>query len=116
MKNLLFIAMMVLASLLFIATGASAQYCSTFLPSCHWQEAAGMRAHQEARDTTSGEQQGTGEFMLAAPATQEGSEEMTAAGAGRITGQMGANENSAQFTKGREVCGYCSVFERGGFP
>ncbi len=119
MKNLLLTMMMVLASLLFIATGASAQYCSTFLPSCHWQEAQGMRAHQEAKElraTTSGDQQGAGEFMLAVPATKEGSEEMTAAGTGRITGQMDVNENSAQFTKGREICGYCSVFERGGFP
>ena len=113
MKNLLFIAMMILASLLFIASGASAQYCSTFLPSCHWQEAAGVK---ELKATTSGEQQKAEELIPAVGATEEGVEEMTAAGAGRITGQMDVNENSAQFTKGREVCGYCSVFERGGFP
>ncbi len=78
-----------------------------------------MRAHQEAKElraTIPGEQQGAGEFMLAVPATKEGSAEMTAVGAGRITGQMDVNEHSTQFTKGREVCGYCSVFERGGFP
>ena len=109
MKNLLFISMMILASLLFIVGGASAQYCSSFLPSCHWQDAKELGA------TTSGEQQAAGEFIPAAAATQEGSEEMTAAGAGRITGQTDVNENSA-LTKGRDLCGYCSVFERGGFP
>jgi len=104
MKNLLFITMMIVGSLLFVATGASAQYCSSFLPSCHWQEAAEMRAHQEA-----------GELEPAVAATQEGSAEMTAAGTEQITGQMDVKENSP-LTKGREVCGYCSVFERGGFP
>jgi hypothetical protein len=109
MKSLLFTAMMILGSLLFIVSGANAQYCSTFLPSCHWQDA------KEPGATTSGEQQATGEFIPAAAATQEGSEEMTAAGAGRVTGQMDVNENSA-LTKGRDLCGYCAVFERGGFP
>ena len=105
MKNLLFIAMMVLASLLFIVSGANAQYCSSFLPSCHWQETLGMRADQDAQElstATSGEQQEAGEFMLAVPARQEGIGEMMATGSGRTTGQA--------------ICGYCSVFERGGFP
>jgi hypothetical protein len=113
MKNLLFIATMMVASLLFIASGASAQYCSTFLPSCHWQEAAGVK---ELKATTSGEQQEAEELIPAVGVTEEGVEEMTAAGAGQTTGRMDINENSARFTKGREVCGYCSVFERGGFP
>ena len=112
MKSLLFTAMMILGSLLFIVSGANAQYCSTFLPSCHWQEAAGVK---ELEATTSGEQQEAEELIPAAAATQEGSEEMTAAGAGRVTGQMDVNENSA-LTKGRDRCGYCAVFERGGFP
>jgi hypothetical protein len=115
MKNKLFIAMMMMASLLFVATGASAQFC----PECSYQGAVGITAHQGKQELTpaaSGEQEGTQEFMPAVPATREGSAEMTAAGAAGITGQMDTHENAAQFTKGREVCGYCSAFERGGFP
>jgi hypothetical protein len=115
MKNKLFIAMMMMASLLFIATGASAQYC----PTCGYQGAAGITAHQSNEELTpaaSGEQTRTQEFMPAVPATQEGSEQMVAAGAAGVTGEKDAHENSARFTNGRELCGYCSVFERGGFP
>ncbi len=85
MKNLLFVAMMILGSLLFIATGASAQYCSTFLPSCHWQEAAGMRAQQGTEElgaAISGEQQGIREFGAAAvSAPQDRADQMTPAAA-----------------------------------
>ncbi len=115
MKNLLFIAMMALASLLFVATGANAQYCSSFLPSCHWQQTLGMRA-QEQSAATSGEQQGAGEFMLTAPATQESDGEMIPADARPITWEMNFKKHTTQFTNGRELCGYCSAFERGGFP
>jgi hypothetical protein len=84
MKNLLFVAMMILGSLLFIATGASAQYCSTFLPSCHWQESAGMKAQQaneELGAATSGEQQRAGEFGAAVAAPQDRADQMTPAAA-----------------------------------
>jgi hypothetical protein len=83
-KNLLFVVMMILASLLFIVTGASAQYCSTFLPSCHWQEAAGMRAQQgneELGAAISGEQQRAGEFGAAVSAPQDRADQMTPAAA-----------------------------------
>jgi hypothetical protein len=115
MKNQLFIAMMVMASLLFIATGASAQYCLT----CGFQGAAGIWSQQENQEmapATSGEQEGTLEFAPAVPAHREGIEEMSPTGVGGITGLNEAHENSAQFAKDRGVCGYCSVFERGGFP
>jgi hypothetical protein len=79
MKNLLLIAMMALASLLFIANGASAQYCSSFLPSCHYQLKAGERGNEEMTPATSGTENGNGEFMPAAP-RQEQAEEFTAAG------------------------------------
>jgi hypothetical protein len=111
--------MMILASLLFIANGASAQYCSTFLPSCHWQEAAGIRLQQENQElapTASGEQEGTQEFVPAVPATRESSDEISAAGAAGMTGLKDVHENAAQFGTGRELCGYCSIFERAGFP
>jgi hypothetical protein len=84
MKNLLLIAMMALASLLFIANGASAQYCSTFLPSCHWQEAAGMRAQQGTEQlgaATSSEQQENREFYATIPAAQDRADQMEPAGA-----------------------------------
>ncbi len=83
MKKQLLIALMAVASLLFIANGANAQYCSTFLPSCHWQEGAGIRAQQGTEElgaTISGEQQRAVEFAPAVPAPQEGSEEMSSAG------------------------------------
>jgi hypothetical protein len=115
MKNQLFIAMMVMASLLFIATGASAQYCLT----CGDQGAAGVWAqqhNQELAATASGAQEGTQEFVPAAPATQEGGEEMVAAGAAGMGWLQYAHDNAAQFTTSRERCGYCSLFERAGFP
>lgn len=115
MKNKLFLAMMMMASLLFIATGASAQYCLT----CGYQGAAGVWAQQQNQEmapTTSGKQEGAQEFVPAVPATQEGREEMVAAGAAGMAGLNEAHENSAQFAKDRGVCGFCSVFERGGFP
>ena len=113
MKSQLLIALMAMASLLFIATGASAQYCSTFLPSCQWQESAGIKLQQENQMglTASGEQ-----FVPAVPATQEGNEQMSAAGAAGMTGIKDARENAAQFATGRELCGYCSRFDRAGFP
>ena len=80
MKNILFVAMMILGSMLFIATGASAQYCSSFFPSCHWQEAAGMKAEQGTEQQGAaiiGEQQGAGEFGAAAlAAAQERADQM----------------------------------------
>lgn len=115
MKNQLFIAMMLMASLLFIATGASAQYCLT----CGYQGAAGIRAQQENQElapTGSGEREGAGEFLPAVPATQEGNDQMSAAGVEGMTGLKDAHENAAQFGTGRDLCGYCSTFERAGFP
>jgi hypothetical protein len=115
MKNKLFLAIMVMASLLFIATGASAQYCLE----CGYQGAAGIRSQQENQEmapATSGDQEGIQEFVPAVPTVQGGIEEMSPAGVGGITGQKESHENSAQFAKDREVCGYCSMFERGGFP
>jgi hypothetical protein len=70
MKKLLWVAMMALASLFFIANGASAQYCSSFLPSCHYQLKAGItgeQANEEMSPATSGAQNGNVEF---APAVQ----------------------------------------------
>ena len=115
MKNQLFIAMTVMASLLFIASGASAQYCLT----CGPQGAAGIWAqehNQEMAPTSSGGQEGRWEFVPAVPANQEGEKGMVAAGVAGMTGLKDAHENAAQFGKGRELCGYCSVFERAGFP
>ncbi len=115
MKNQLFIAMMMMASLLFIATGASAQYCLT----CGPEGAAGVwwqEHHQEMAATASGERQGTQEFVPAIPATREGAEELVTAGATEMTGLKIAHEMAAQFGTGRERCGYCSIFERAGFP
>lgn len=92
MKDLLFVVMMILASLLFIVTGASAQYCSTFLPSCHWQEAAGMRAEQGTKElgaAISGEQQRAGEFGAAVSAPQDRADQMTPAEA---SGEQAAEE------------------------
>jgi hypothetical protein len=106
MKNQLFIAMMLMVSLLFIATGASAQYCA----GCTYERSPYLTA------AGSGEQQGTQEFVPAVPATEEGREEMVAVGAAGMTGLRDAHENAAQFATGRELCGYCSVFERAGFP
>ena len=82
MKNLLFMAMMILGSMLFVATGASAQYCSTFLPSCHWQESAGLKAQQATEErgaVTSGEQQKSGEFYATVPATEDRADQMAPA-------------------------------------
>jgi hypothetical protein len=117
MKNSLYMAIMILASLLFVASGASAQYCSTFLPSCHWQQSAGWKAFQakELKATPAGEQQAYGEFVPTVGAIQQ-EEQMTAAGAGRVTGEKDVRENAVQFTNGRGLCGYCNVFERAGFP
>jgi len=83
MKNQLLIALMALASLLFIATGASAQYCSSFLPSCHWQEAAGMKAEQGNEEMTSatlGNTVDNGETLTAAPSKEQAPIEFTPAG------------------------------------
>jgi hypothetical protein len=115
MKNQLFIAMMVMASLLFIAAGAGAQYCLT----CGPQGAAGVwwqQHHKELAPTTSYKQERAQEFMPAVPGTREGREEMAAAGAAGMRGLNDARENAGQFTTGRALCGYCSLFERAGFP
>ena len=79
MKNLLLIAMMALASLLFIANGASAQYCSA----CSFQGAAGItgeRGNEEMKAATSGTENGNVEFMPAAPSKEQAPEEFTPAG------------------------------------
>ncbi len=107
MKNQLFIAMMLMASLLFIATGVSARGPSLI---------SLQPEKQELTPAASGEREGAGEFILAVPATQEGIGEMMPAGAAGMTGLKDAHKNAAQFTKGHELCGYCSVFERAGFP
>ncbi len=83
MKKQLLIALMALASLLFIANGANAQYCSTFLPSCHWQEGAGIRAQQgneELGATTSGTENQNAEMMSAAPSKEQAPVEFAPAG------------------------------------
>ena len=105
MKNQLLIAMMVMASLLFIATGANAQGCSGSYQWNPYFRPAG--SDQEA--CVSG-------LTTAAPATQEDKGEMVPAGAARVTGEQDVREDAQHFSTGRELCGYCSVFERGGFP
>jgi len=105
MKNQLFIAMMVMASLLFIATGANAQGCSGSYQSNPYFRSAG--SDQEACI------QG---LTPAGAATQEDKGEMLPAGAARVTGEQEIRENTKHFSTGRELCGYCSIYERGGFP
>ncbi len=106
MKKQLYMAIMVMASLLFIAAGASAQYCA----GCTYERSPYLQS------AGSGEQGATEEFVPAIPATEEGKEELVAAGTAGMTGLKYAHENAAQFGTGRELCGYCSVFERAGFP
>ncbi len=103
MKNLLFVSMMMLASLLFIINVANAQEML-------------VGPNETLSAATSGEQQGAGEFTLTVPATQESIGEMIPADANPVTWEMNFKEHAAQFANGREVCGYCSLFERGGFP
>ena len=78
MKNQLLIALMALASLLFIATGASAQFCTT----CSYQGAAGImeRGDEEMNATTSGNAVGNVEIVPAAPSKEQATEEFTPAG------------------------------------
>jgi hypothetical protein len=107
MKNQLFMAMMVMASLLFIATGASAQYCLT----CGPQGAAGVwwqQHHQEMAPAASGERQETQEFVPASPA----SEEMSLAREKTITGLDAAPRRTHE----DYGVNYSSQFERGGLP
>ena len=103
MKKVLFVSMMMFASLLFIINVANAQEML-------------VRPNEMLSAGTSGEQQGAGEFMLTVPATQEGIGEMIPADAGPVTWEMNFKEHTAQFTNGRGLCGYCSLFERAGFP
>jgi hypothetical protein len=114
MKNQLFVAMMLMASLLFITTGASAQYCSE----CTYKGAAAMTAQQSNQELTRpafGEHFRGQEFMPAA-ATQEGNAEMTAAGAKEITGEQDVRWNSDHYSEGHKLCGYCDLFNRPGLP
>jgi len=69
MKNQLLIALMALASLFFIATGASAQFCTT----CSYQGAAGImeRGDEEMNATTSGNAVGNVEIVPAAPSKEQ---------------------------------------------
>ena len=79
MKNLLFVAMMILGSLLFIANGASAQYCQE----CSYQGAAGItgeRGNEEMNSATSGNTVGNVEIVPAAPSKEQATEEFTPAG------------------------------------
>ncbi len=104
MKNQLLIAMMVMASLLFIATGANAQGCSGLY---QWDPYFRPAGSDEACITG---------LTSAGSATQEAKGEMVAAGAATVIGEQDVRENAQHFSTGRERCGYCSVFERGGFP
>jgi hypothetical protein len=79
MKNQLLIALMALASLLFIANGASAQYCSA----CSYQGAAGFtadRGSEEMSPATSSNTVGNVEIVPAVPSKEEAIEEFTPAG------------------------------------
>jgi hypothetical protein len=79
MKKQLLIALMALASLLFIANGASAQYCA----GCSYQGAAaitGEWGNEEMTPATSGNTVGNVEIVPAAPSKEQASEEFTPAG------------------------------------
>ena len=78
MKNQLLIALMALASLLFFATGASAQFCTA----CSYQGAAGIteRGDQEMNAATLGNTVGNVEIVTAAPNKEQATEEFTPAG------------------------------------
>ena len=105
MKNQLFIAMMVMASLLFIATGVHAQGCSG---SYDW--------NPYFRPAGSSEEACIQGLAPAGSATQEDKGEMVPAGAATVTGEQDVRESTQHLSTGRQHCGYCSVFERGGFP
>ena len=105
MKNQLLIAMMVMASLLFIATGAHAQGC---LGSYQW--------NPYFRSAGSAEEACVQGLAPAGSAIQQDKGEMVPAGAARVTGEQDVRENAQHFSTGRELCGYCSIYERGGFP
>jgi len=80
MKNQLLIVLMALASLLFIANGASAQYCSA----CSYQGAAEITADwgsEEMTPAASGNTVGNVEIVPAAPSKEQAPEEFTPAGA-----------------------------------
>ena len=78
MKNQLLIALMALASLFFIATGASAQFCTA----CSYQGAAGItdRGDEEMSPATLGNTVGNVEIVTAAPSKEQATEEFTPAG------------------------------------
>jgi hypothetical protein len=79
MKTQLLIAMMATAVLLFLVTGANAQYC----PNCSLQEGAvitGQQGNEEMSPATSGAQNGSVEFVPAVPAQKQGTGEFTPAG------------------------------------
>jgi hypothetical protein len=105
MKNQLLIAMMVMASLLFIATGANAQGCSG---SYQWDP--------YFRPAGSSDEACIPGLAPAGSAAQESKGEMVPAGAAAVTGEQDVRENAQHFGTGREYCGYCSIYERGGFP
>ncbi len=105
MKNQVFIAMMVMASLLFIATGASARGPSWLM----------LHPNQDFALTASVVQGETQEFVSAASATHEDKGEMVAAGAttveaAKMSGVMAAREWAGQFNISRDYCNYCSIF------
>ncbi len=79
MKKQLLIGLMALLSLLFIANGASAQYC----PVCSSQGVGGItgeRGNQEMNSATSGNTVGNVEIVPAAPSKEQAPEELTPAG------------------------------------
>ncbi len=83
MKNQLLMALMVLASLLFIANGASAQYCSA----CSYQGAMGItgeRGNEEMSSATSGNTVGNVEIVPAAPSKEQATEEFMPAGSSSL--------------------------------
>ncbi len=104
MKNQLLIAMMVVASLLFIATGANAQGCSgsyqwnPYLRPAGSDQQACIPGLAPAGSATQGDK---GEMVPAGAAT---------VGAAKMTGLMGAHEWAGQFNIGRDYCNYCSIF------
>jgi hypothetical protein len=79
MKKQLLIALMALASMLFIANGASAQYC----PVCSTQGLGGItgdRGDEEMTSATLGNTVGNVEIVPAAPSKEKATEEFTPAG------------------------------------
>jgi hypothetical protein len=87
MKKQLIIALIALASLLIVASGASAQFCSA----CSYQGAAGItadRGSEEMTGASSGSTVGNVEIVPASPSREQASEEFTPAGSSSLKEYM----------------------------